>query len=463
MAMSRILPLLCLAAFAASCSIDVKNGLFGCQGDQDCPSGWVCRADQRCWDSPDPIGGAADANGTGPRDDATTTVRDDATITVRDDATTDPRDDATTTPDDATIGPDDDATTPPDDAGSAADALPADIGPDAGGCVATAGQSCARAGFCGSTVDCDGTCAGGAPAPACACGGAPTCGMNGTWQCPQPPNYGAPCSTADRCGGTIDCNGSCAGGTPNPNCPCAAATCQANGQWTACQTPPGFGMACDTADRCGAVVDCSGACVGGTPAPTCPCAPAMCQRNGSWSACTTPAGYGQACNTMVMCGATVACDGTCGGGTALPTCSQCGTPTCANGCANGTCGASSTCARNGTCSCTVNECSCGANGTTCTACVGGQVGSCAQDTFGCGDFTATNVCAFGCGMGGTCACAPDTGSPCNALECPCSCGDVIRPGVVQCDGSCQGIGANCVQICRNACGPGGPELPEEPL
>lgn len=442
---SRALTLILFGLLAGSCSVDVKNGVFACTTDADCPSGLVCRADGRCWDSPDPTAPLLDAAlGDGPI--AADRPRVDGAPDLRD-----------ATSDDALAPEDQDARSPGEDAdttdsGTDLDATPVDLGIDAGACVPTAGDRCDRTDYCGSTVDCDGACGGGTRAPACSCG-APTCGRDGAWACPDPATLGDACSTAAICGGRIACDGTCSDGTAAPACPCGAALC-VGGQWSSCPGPADYGQACGTTARCGGTIACDGTCNGGSAAPTCPCGPATCQNGTTWSACPAPADFGTACNLATRCGARVDCSGACSGGTALPSCPQCGTPSCDGTCSQGQCGASSTCSpTTGLCQCAVDECACSAPNSSCTLCQNGQIGGCVDDAYGCGDFTATDLCEFGCGTGpAMCACAPDTGQQCFDNSCACSCGDVSRPGTRLCDGRCLPSGSTCVALCRAFCG-----------
>ncbi|MCC7537283.1 MAG: hypothetical protein IT379_13760 [Deltaproteobacteria bacterium] len=56
-------------AAAAGCGLEVNppEGVFACSEDRECPSGWHCRADLRCWASP-ASGTAPDAGPEGDRD-----------------------------------------------------------------------------------------------------------------------------------------------------------------------------------------------------------------------------------------------------------------------------------------------------------------------------------------------------------------------------------------------------------
>lgn len=44
-----------------ACTPALREGYYGCATDDDCPSGWVCRADDRCWSSDADAGSAEDA------------------------------------------------------------------------------------------------------------------------------------------------------------------------------------------------------------------------------------------------------------------------------------------------------------------------------------------------------------------------------------------------------------------
>jgi len=454
---ARIILLVALGA-VSGCSVDIPSGVFSCQTDSDCPSGWTCRSDSYCWSTPSEIGADAtitpqpdasrdDATVVGPNDDATVVgPNDDATVVgPNDDATVGPNDDAAVVGpnDDATVGPNDDATVGPDDTGV-----------DGGACEPNAGQSCVLADRCGTTFDCAGQCSGGTATPMCGCGAA-TCTM-GAWHCPDPASFGSACAQADRCGGRIDCDGTCSGGTAAPTCACGAATCGANGQWSACPGAANAGQRCmGPGGVCGAVIDCSGACTGGTAAPMCPCGAATCQANGSWSSCPVPQGYDTACSTNQVCGGRVNCDGRCAGGTPPAACPECGTPSC-GGCTGApNCGSSSMCGLDGVCQCNPGSCACPAGaGFTCTLCIGNQVGTCVADPNGCGLFIGTMGCNFGCDpqTPEVCACAPDQGDACVISTCSCNCGDFDREGTVQCNGSCGGPSVGCINICRRECG-----------
>ncbi|MBN2362033.1 MAG: hypothetical protein JXR83_21455 [Deltaproteobacteria bacterium] len=119
---------------------------------------------------------------------------------------------------------------------------------------------------------------------------------------------------------------------------------------------------------------------------------------------------------------------------AMPACPQCGTRTCADGnwgpCHDGTCGANSQCTDNGTCECTIDECS----GT--SACHDGDVYACVEDAYGCGAFgSRTEDCTgtFACsGSPPAChdTCSSNYGDPCARTN---YCG-----ATYDCSGACTG-------------------------
>lgn len=379
--------LLGLGAWLLSCSPELRVGHYACEANVDCPSGWYCWNNQRCYDQPEavvtPDGGPSDVGQRDADPNDRGTPGRDAEASDRDPL--------------ADAEPETDATT---DAGEGGDAEPEDGGdaevPDLGSCDPLVGQACDRVGYCGASYTCEGVCGGGTPAPACPCGEA-SC-QAGVWStCPGPSNFGQDCSTPNQCHGAITCDGTCQGGAPLPSCPCGSPTCEANG----------------------------------------------------WVCPTTPPNLNQACETPTQCGGRVACDGTCQGGSPPPAC-QCGTPTC-GGCVGGTCGANSACV-GGTCQCVVDNCQGCAPGTSCSICgATGNLESCANDAYGCGQATTTQVCNFGCDPAPlACSCAPDQGDFCEAGFCSCNCGSFPRPGTVNCAGGCTGT-LTCVLVCRAEC------------
>jgi hypothetical protein len=40
----------------SGCSPEVEEGHFACAAQDECPSGWTCREDRRCWRSELPLG-----------------------------------------------------------------------------------------------------------------------------------------------------------------------------------------------------------------------------------------------------------------------------------------------------------------------------------------------------------------------------------------------------------------------
>lgn len=364
--------LLAVGAWLVACNPELRVGHYACEANVDCPSGWYCWANQRCYDQPEalvtPDSGPSD---TGPRDvdpnDRGTSGRD-AEPSDRDPlADAEPQNDAT-------------------DGGAGSDAEPDDGGdaevPDLGSCDPLLGQACDRTAYCGSSYDCNGVCSGGTPAPSCPCGEA-SC-QGGVWSsCPGPTNFGQDCSTATQCHGAIACDGTCQGGAPLPSCPCGSAVCEANG-WVCPTAPPNLNQSCDTPTQCGGRIACDGTCQGGNPLPLCQCG--------------TPTCGGCVGGT---CGANSACvAGVC----------QCVIDNC-QGCAPGnTC---SICGATGNLeSCAVDAYDCGL-ATTTQAC-----------SFGC---TPSPL---------ACNCSPDQGDYCEVGTCVCNCGDFPRPGTVNCAGGC---------------------------
>lgn len=54
-----------LGLIVGACSPPIPEGRFACDQDGDCPSGWFCRTDQRCYSTLTPADAAVDS---GPRD-----------------------------------------------------------------------------------------------------------------------------------------------------------------------------------------------------------------------------------------------------------------------------------------------------------------------------------------------------------------------------------------------------------
>ena len=268
------------------------------------------------------------------------------------------------------------------------------------------------------------------------------------------PNFGDSCNAPGRCGAVIDCSGACVGGEPEPVCSCEPSVCQTDGTWSACEEPVDLGQSCTSPGTCGATIDCMGGCSGGAPPPACACGAPVCAQAGVWT-CPGPSNYGQNCDGPSTCGGTIDCNGNCAGGRPLPTC-QCGTATC-GGCVGGTCGTNSQCV-SGACVCTVSNCSCPVGGAvTCQVCrVTGDIGTCITDTYGCGDFSGPDqTCAYGCTANDppVCACHPQEGQTCGTETCSCWCGGFQNVGSTQCDGSCSPFYPNCGSLCQDYCGP----------
>lgn len=212
-------------------------------------------------------------------------------------------------------GPNDDGGDGADQDGGALsglDAGPADLGP---GCVEDVRAPCEGPDRCGTTVQCDGTCGGGTEPPACECGD-PVCLASGEWICTGgccDPAAGQSCTRTGYCGSALDCDGECVGGTPAPACSCGNVTCQADGTWSECPDPANLGDLCENSGLCGGTIACDGSCQGGTAAPGCQCSTPVCQLDGEWSACTDPPSLGAFCGSAAGCGGTIACDGSCTG------------------------------------------------------------------------------------------------------------------------------------------------------
>lgn len=182
----------------------------------------------------------------------------------------------------------------------------------------------------GSSVDDKGTDDGGSSTPSCSdtvpacdCGEA-NC-IEGTWICPEPEGYGLLCANDATCGARIDCFGACTGGDYPPDCGCGAALCELDGSWRcegdASCCDESAGQSCYRAGYCGATVDCDGRCTGGTPEPECECGAAVCRPDGTWAPCDDPADLGQRCDNDRICGGTRSCTG-CTGGQAKPSCDR---------------------------------------------------------------------------------------------------------------------------------------------
>lgn len=383
--LTLLLPLL------VGCSPELKVGHFACEEVSDCPTDWFCWSNGRCYDTPEMIGGDGSIPGGDASEPSDATTADSGTDGATDGALVDGRvPDARV--DTGVIG----------DSGLDEDGgLEDGAVPDAG-CVTTFGELCDAPGLCGARISCSGECTGGISEPRCNCG-ALVCQGDGTWsECRDPTNLGQSCSDATVCGGTIDCDGACTGGSPMPNCQCGPATCNVTGAWV-CPGPSNLGQTCDGPNVCGGSIDCSGECRGGSPLPTC----------------------------------------------------QCGTPTC-GGCVGGTCGNNSTC-REGACVCNSGACTCPASGvSSCDLCLpNGNIGTCSLDAYDCGSLGATQLfCAFGCSAGPppVCQCSPETGNSCFTETCNCFCGSIPNFGNVDCDGNCIPVYPSCAEVCFEICG-----------
>lgn len=55
------LGLILLCGLVTGCPSTPNEGEFPCTRDEECPSGWFCRDDLRCWSSPDPVDAGGDA------------------------------------------------------------------------------------------------------------------------------------------------------------------------------------------------------------------------------------------------------------------------------------------------------------------------------------------------------------------------------------------------------------------
>lgn len=184
-----------------------------------------------------------------------------------------------------------------------------------------------------------GSCVGGVPTPngygqPCNCD---VCGCGGTIQCdgtcsgspPAPPNYGEKCGACVD--GMIDCAGACVGGSPGGGIPCNDACggpgiTNCDGSCTGHLNPMIFGDPCNI-NPCGpaGTFDCTPACTVGDP---------------------TPAGFGDTCNCGPCgCGGTINCGAACSGADPAPptygnACMATGTIICDGTCSELYCGGS---------------------------------------------------------------------------------------------------------------------------
>jgi hypothetical protein len=69
-------------ALAGCLSVDPPEGRLACTADTDCPSGWACRSDSRCYRTGDGADGGARSDGGGEEDGA----RPDASMPCMDEA-----------------------------------------------------------------------------------------------------------------------------------------------------------------------------------------------------------------------------------------------------------------------------------------------------------------------------------------------------------------------------------------
>lgn len=375
-----------LLGVATGCTPELRNGHYGCTQAADCPTGWSCWSDGRCYDQSPPSPSDGAVLDLGPAMDGSTR---DATSGDRGE-----HDPDGATPNDASPGDGSSVEDASDDAGEDA----GDLGfADGGACDPRQGQACDRPGACGGSYDCAGDCVGGTAEPSCSCG-APLC-SNGTWgPCPGPSNVGADCSGGSVCHGAIACDGTCQGGSPLPSCPCGSATCEASG-WVCPNAPANLNQPCDTATRCDGRIACDGSCQGGVPLPTCQCGTPTCGgcvggTCGANSVCTNGA-----CTCTVDacdCGVAGATCTLCGGSGNLEICAVdpygCGASTTAQVCNFGCSGNTLTC------NCSPNQ---------------GQYCAAALCTCDCGDFDRPGQvnCTGGCTPTATCF------SVCNS-ECP---------------------------------------------
>lgn len=176
-----------------------------------------------------------------------------------------------------------------DDASAeAGDEVSSDVG-DA--CVPEAGNACNSPALCFTgTVECDGRC--NAP--------------------PDPPAFGAACTTPKGCTGKYDCDGACIGEpiatggactTPN-GCP-GKKTCDE----TCVGDPPNFGKACATPKGCTSKYDCASKCPENTLVDkACKTINGCDRKTDCTGKCNEDPSYGKACTTAKGCSKTLGCD-----------------------------------------------------------------------------------------------------------------------------------------------------------
>ncbi|MDH5492894.1 MAG: hypothetical protein OEY14_13150 [Myxococcales bacterium] len=68
--------ILCGGALTTGCAATLEEGHFSCTSDSECPSGWSCRADLRCWSSPSSADAGVDASPDAGMDASTDAVMD---------------------------------------------------------------------------------------------------------------------------------------------------------------------------------------------------------------------------------------------------------------------------------------------------------------------------------------------------------------------------------------------------
>ncbi|MCC6215853.1 MAG: hypothetical protein IT376_13395 [Polyangiaceae bacterium] len=351
-----------LAAIAGTlpwgCAVEPPEGVLVCATAAECPGGWACRADSRCWKTRGAVDAGADAPAT-----------DGASSDSGDDARSDSGHDAPP----ADAPPADAPPADAEDAGDAGDAggdSAADAGggcspaqcddlvgctndacgaggacvhvPDDGQCVAFPGGHCDQVNGCQYPTCTPSSCVAG-PCEVAACVG-DTCQRTSACspgqQCCAGGCVAAGCDDANPC--TADaCGASGCVSTPTPGIPCAddgnpctADACGAGGQ---CEHPPvadatpcggtdrcsaGSCVAMNTAEHCGSWnIRCAAgrSCMPVPDAPayyTCTCLGfADCQPNGfgGSATCYTDSSIGKT-YCLCQCGAVGTCTGQCADG-----------------------------------------------------------------------------------------------------------------------------------------------------
>ncbi len=498
-----------IALSAAGCFSEPQaypNGALLCsRSGNECPDGYLCGADQRCW----AVGTSADG-GLGPctegerRCDGGQPQRCDAANRwVNEPACT--------------------AAFPMCSAGHCVSGCT--LGQTRCTPGGTSIETCDATGMWQSTMQCTFACAGGSCTGACTpgakrCGadGTPeTCDQTGTWK-----RASAPCPFV--CSGNGDCTGECDPGTAR----CATATtlqsCGGNGTWA---TPAMCPYVCD-----GATARCTGECTpgakrcSGLAAQTCDaagrwvttqtcnpvcsngvCAPCrngdrQCNQNRPQQCISDNWVYTTTAPCPYVCDPAVGCTGECVPGTQVcvgNTARSCGAngrytdTVCPNVCmtATGTCGGvcapgarrcsggiAQLCSSAGQWTDTGPACTFGCNAATgmCQACTPNPdsvtcTNRCAATVNNCGQTVqCANTCVApqSCGGGGTagvCGCTPATMCPAgkNCGTMPDGCGGMVRCGPDTCTGAGQTCGGGaagpnvcgCTQspnICMNRCG-----------